>query len=537
MPDLPFRPDLGRSWRLFQAFRVEQTDPAHFYGTLARDSVDQIRTYAELDGRWVLDVGGGPGYFADAFRSAGATYTPLDADLGELSGLGDPEPGTVLGSGMQLPFADDSFGVTYSSNVLEHVSEPWTMADEMVRVTEPGGLVFLSYTLWYGPWGGHETSPVALPRRPPRGAALREEARPPAQERVRDVALPGHRGRRAALGAPAVHRRGGRRDPALPAALVVVGPAGAGPARAGDVEPRDRVEEDVSDEPVEFEPAAPTLTAVWRFRLAACCLALVALAFAQAPGNVVTDTKLDLTVDPVGFLGRALSLWDSQGAFGQVQNQAYGYLFPMGPFFALGHLADVSPWVTQRLWWSLLLVVAFLGTVVLLGAMGIGNRWTRILAGFAFALSPRMLSVLGASSVEMWPSALAPWVLVPLVIGLVRGDPRRQAALSALAVAHGRRGQRRGDVRGRAARRVVDLVRAAQPPAPHDDAVVAAVGPGRARCGGSCPCCCSGATARRSSTTSRRRRTPPSRRPCSTRCAARPTGWRTSTSTPTRATC
>ena len=191
----------------------------------------------------------------------------------------------------------------------------------------------------------------------------------------------------------------------------------------------------MTDEPVEFEPAAPTLRAVWRFRLAACCLALVALAFAQAPGNTVTDTKLDLTVDPVGFLGRALTLWDSQGAFGQVQNQAYGYLFPMGPFFALGHLADVSPWVTQRLWWSLLLVMAFLGTVVLLGAMGIGNRWTRILAGFAFALSPRMLSVLGASSVEMWPSALAPWVLVPLVVGLVRGDPRRQAALSALAVA------------------------------------------------------------------------------------------------------
>ncbi len=191
----------------------------------------------------------------------------------------------------------------------------------------------------------------------------------------------------------------------------------------------------MTEEPVEFEPAAPTLKSVWRFRLAACCLALVALAFAQAPGNVVTDTKLDLTVDPLGFLGRALSLWDSQGAFGQVQNQAYGYLFPMGPFFALGHLADLSPWITQRLWWSLLLVLAFLGTVVLLDVMRIGNRWTRILAGFAFALSPRMLSVLGASSIEMWPSALAPWVLVPLVVGLVRGDPRRQAALSALVVA------------------------------------------------------------------------------------------------------
>ena len=126
---------------------------------LAQDSVDQIESYHRLDGQRVLDVGGGPGYFAEAFRAAGATYNSLDADLGELSGRGDPQPGTVLGSGMQLPFRDGSFDVTYSSNVLEHVNLPWTMADEMVRVTKPGGLVFLSYTLWWGPWGGHETAP------------------------------------------------------------------------------------------------------------------------------------------------------------------------------------------------------------------------------------------------------------------------------------------------------------------------------------------------------------------------------------------
>lgn len=129
---------------------------------LAKDSVDQIGSYQDLDGRWVLDVGGGPGYFADAFRASGATYNSLDADLGELSGLGDPEPGTVLGSGMDLPFRDGSFDVTYSSNVLEHVAKPWKMADEMVRVTKSGGLIFLSYTLWWGPWGGHETAPWHL---------------------------------------------------------------------------------------------------------------------------------------------------------------------------------------------------------------------------------------------------------------------------------------------------------------------------------------------------------------------------------------
>ena len=60
---------------------------------------------------------------------------------------------------MQLPFADGSVDVCYSSNVLEHVPEPWLMAEEMLRVTRPGGLVYLSWTVWFGPWGGHETAP------------------------------------------------------------------------------------------------------------------------------------------------------------------------------------------------------------------------------------------------------------------------------------------------------------------------------------------------------------------------------------------
>ncbi len=159
---MTFRPTLKRAWRLLSAFRVEQTDPDRFYGTLAADSAAHVAHYTTLHDAWVLDVGGGPGYFAAAFREAGARYTPLDADLGELSGRGEPDPGTVQGSGMHLPFRDGSFDVTYSSNVLEHVPAPWQMADEMIRVTRPGGLVFISYTLWWGPWGGHETAPWHL---------------------------------------------------------------------------------------------------------------------------------------------------------------------------------------------------------------------------------------------------------------------------------------------------------------------------------------------------------------------------------------
>ena len=151
--------DLRRSVALVSAFRVEQQDHDRFYRLLAADSVAQLGRFAQLSGATVLDVGGGPGYFADAFTRAGASYLSLDSDVGEMSGLGTPRPGTFVGSGMALPVRDGSVDVCYSSNVLEHVSDPWKMADEMVRVTRPGGLVFVSYTLWWGPWGGHETAP------------------------------------------------------------------------------------------------------------------------------------------------------------------------------------------------------------------------------------------------------------------------------------------------------------------------------------------------------------------------------------------
>src|SRR5829696_3747378 len=87
------------------------------------------------------------------------------------------------------------------------------------------------------------------------------------------------------------------------------------------------------------------------------CLGFLALTLSQQPGRIVADTKLDLTIDPWGWLGRALQLWEPEGFAGQVQNQAYGYLFPMGPFFGVGQSLGVPGWMVQRLWMALLLSV------------------------------------------------------------------------------------------------------------------------------------------------------------------------------------
>ncbi|MBC3641015.1 DUF3367 domain-containing protein, partial [Klebsiella sp. Kps] len=44
------------------------------------------------------------------------------------------------------------------------------------------------------------------------------------------------------------------------------------------------------------------------------------LCFAQSPGMISPDTKLDLTANPLRFLARAANLWNSDLPFGQAQN-------------------------------------------------------------------------------------------------------------------------------------------------------------------------------------------------------------------------
>ncbi|WP_235530592.1 class I SAM-dependent methyltransferase [Phycicoccus sp. Root563] len=153
------RGSLRRTIELFRAFLVEQTDPDRFYSTLAVDSVAEVQRWSSLEGATVIDIGGGPGYFADAFAAAGARYAGVEPDVGELTARGKVGSNAVRGSGLQLPLASASVEVAYSSNVLEHVPDPEAMAAEMLRITRPGGVVVLSWTPWLSPWGGHETSP------------------------------------------------------------------------------------------------------------------------------------------------------------------------------------------------------------------------------------------------------------------------------------------------------------------------------------------------------------------------------------------
>jgi SAM-dependent methyltransferase len=160
------RATLSRSLRLLGEFRFEQRDPARFYGALAEDTAAMVTDLwratdgTSPSGRTLLDVGGGPGYFAKAFSDAGIEYIGVEPDPAEMHAgpaIGVGPANYVRASGTALPFADASVDICLSSNVAEHVPQPWRLGREMLRVTKPGGLAVLSYTVWLGPFGGHET--------------------------------------------------------------------------------------------------------------------------------------------------------------------------------------------------------------------------------------------------------------------------------------------------------------------------------------------------------------------------------------------
>jgi len=151
---------VARSAALFRSFLVEQSDPEHFYTEIANDTITLISRHESLAGKTVLDIGAGQEQFSREFVAHGARYIAVDLEPDALRT--GPNMGAVVGRGEDLPFTDGWADVVMSNNVMEHVTAPGVVADEMARVARPGGLIFISYTAWYGPWGGHETSPWHL---------------------------------------------------------------------------------------------------------------------------------------------------------------------------------------------------------------------------------------------------------------------------------------------------------------------------------------------------------------------------------------
>jgi arabinofuranan 3-O-arabinosyltransferase len=166
--------------------------------------------------------------------------------------------------------------------------------------------------------------------------------------------------------------------------------------------------------------------------VALAAVAYVPLLLTQ-PGWVSADTKTFLYLDPAGLLGRAWSMWDPSLGAGTVTHQTIGYLWPMGPFFWLADTVGIPDWTAQRLWWGTIIFAAGAGVAYLLRTLGWRGAGV-VVATFAYALSPYILTLVARLSAILLPFAGLPW-LVAFTIRTVRTRGWRYPALFALTVA------------------------------------------------------------------------------------------------------
>ncbi|MCK2022565.1 class I SAM-dependent methyltransferase [Microbacterium sp. kSW2-24] len=119
---------------------------SHSSRTIA-NSAEYLRPHLDPAAR-LLDVGAGPGSITAEFATvvAHVTATEIDANALALSRNLVADRGLTnvdfsIEDVHALSFADDSFDVVHTHQVLQHVGDPVQALREMRRVTVPGGIV------------------------------------------------------------------------------------------------------------------------------------------------------------------------------------------------------------------------------------------------------------------------------------------------------------------------------------------------------------------------------------------------------------
>lgn len=142
------------------AQHFKQGDDPTFYSFQALDAVAWIERCGVPIGpnTHALDLGCGHGVFGAELMKRGCRVTFADEDQGlppELSNA----PYHRINLDRDDIAALGEYDLVICSNVLEHLAKPKEFLYSVHKILSTKGVLYLSWTNWLSPWGGHEFSP------------------------------------------------------------------------------------------------------------------------------------------------------------------------------------------------------------------------------------------------------------------------------------------------------------------------------------------------------------------------------------------
>ena len=153
-----------RSLALARAILVKRRDPDLYHRIILTDSMNQVIGKSPLYNRNVLEISDFANAYGEGLADRGARVTSIRRQTPQTSRRYDRsgvEPDVVY-TALSIPFPDAAYDLVFATNVFSSVDEPVTLLNEMVRVTRPGGSIYIQNEAWFSPWGGRETSPRHL---------------------------------------------------------------------------------------------------------------------------------------------------------------------------------------------------------------------------------------------------------------------------------------------------------------------------------------------------------------------------------------
>ena len=156
-----------RSVALLRASLARRRNPELYQQIVRADTLNQVTGNMPLFNRTVLEIADSETTYAEVFAVHGAHVVRMRRMAEEQRRGYTPPPLTsppteLLYTPLMIPAEDKHFDVVFATNLLSSVDDPFPLINELVRVTKPGGALFLQNALWYSPWGGRETSPWHL---------------------------------------------------------------------------------------------------------------------------------------------------------------------------------------------------------------------------------------------------------------------------------------------------------------------------------------------------------------------------------------